>query len=56
MEQIALVTKMLMIHTFFFSLRCFTGEGEEVHAPSGQPKGSRCGEEFHVQQAYILHF
>lgn len=37
----------------FFS---FSGEGEEVHAPSGQPEGPRCGEELHVQQAHILHF
>lgn len=37
----------------FFS---FSGEGEEVHAPSGQPEGPRCGEEFHVQQAHILYF
>lgn len=33
-----------------------TGEGEEVHAPSGQPEGPRCGKELHVQQAHILHF
>lgn len=33
-----------------------TGEGEEVHAPPGQPEGPRCGEELHVQQAHILHF
>lgn len=37
----------------FFSI---SGEGEEVHAPSGQPEGPRCGEEFHVQQAHILYF
>lgn len=39
--------------SFFFFL---TGEREEVHAPPGQPEGPRCGEELHVQQAYILHF
>lgn len=33
-----------------------TGEGEEVHAPSGQPEGPRCGKKLHVQQAHILHF
>lgn len=33
-----------------------TGEGEEVHAPPGQPEGPRRGEKLHVQQAHILHF
>lgn len=45
---------VLVIHTFCLS--SFTGEREEVHAPSGQPKGPRCGEELYVQQAHILHF
>lgn len=43
-------------HDPYLLFSSFAGEGEEVHAPSGQPKGPRCGEEFHVQQAYILYF
>lgn len=48
------VAAALVIRTFCFP--SFTGEGEEVHAPSGQPKGPRRGEELHVQQTHILHF
>lgn len=43
-------------HDLYLLFSSSTGEREEVHAPSGQPEGPRCGEEFHVQQAHILYF
>lgn len=42
-------------HDLYLLFSSSTGEGEEVHAPTGQPEGSRCGEELHVQQAHILY-
>lgn len=53
-KKIASVNKSA--HDLYLLFSSFTGEGEEVHAPSGQPEGPRCGEEFHVQQAHILYF
>lgn len=37
------------------SLDAFLGEGEEVHAASGQPETQRRGERIHVQQARLCH-